>query len=93
MIKIDEKQEFRKMMEDMIGKYYDLEVVKNKTCLAYMNNFNRNSIVEVRARKYSHVQLVNINGMGIGQVHFITDDGSYLLLPWCYVISMIPSED
>ena len=35
---------------------------------------------------------MNINGWGVGQAHFLTEDDEYLLLPWCYIISMIPSR-
>ena len=43
--------------------------------------------------RYFNVKLININGLGVGQVHFITEDGHYLLLPWCYIVSMIPSKE
>ena len=36
--------------------------------------------------------LMNINGWGVGQAHFLTEDDEYLLIPWCYIISMIPSR-
>ena len=40
---------------------------------------------------YKHVKLVHVEGLREGQAYFITDDGSYLMLPWCYIISMAPS--
>lgn len=43
---------------------------------------NPNDFKNVETIKYNHVLLVNVNGLGIGQVHFVEDDGSYLLLPW-----------
>lgn len=43
-------------------------------------------------RKHKNVTLMNINGWGVGQAHFLTADDEYLLLPWCYIISMIPSR-
>ena len=44
-------------------------------------------------KRYSHVKLININGLSTGQVHFVTDNRHYLLLPWCYIVSMIPSRE
>ena len=41
----------------------------------------KNKLEQSRLIKYRHVRLLNINGLGTGQVHFITDNGSYLLLP------------
>jgi hypothetical protein len=45
-----------------------------------------------RLIKYKNAKLINVNGLATGQLHFITEDGHYLLLPWCYVISMIPAK-
>ena len=44
-------------------------------------------------RKHKNVTLTNINGWGVGQAHFLTEDDEYLLLPWCYIISMVPSKN
>lgn len=79
-------------MNTVIGKNYDLEVLKNKSELNYVG-FGKRNLSDAHLRRYFNVKLVNINGLGTGQVHFITEDGSYLLLPWCYIISMIPSVE
>lgn len=73
-------------------KYYDLEVVTVNENLKYIS-YNKNNMERTRYKKYHHVELVNVNGVGTGQVHFITDEGSYLMLPWCYIISMVPCEE
>ena len=73
-------------------KYYDLETVTVNENLKYIS-YNKNSMERTRYKKYHHVELVNVNGVGNGQIHFITNNGSYLMLPWCYIISMVPCEE
>ncbi len=73
-------------------KYYDLETVTVNENLKYIS-YNKNNMERTRYKKYHHVELVNVNGIGTGQIHFITDNGSYLMLPWCYIISMVPCEE
>ena len=75
------------ILNEIIDKYYDIEVFKN----TYEINLNPNDYKDSKIEKYNHVLLVNINGLGIGQVHFITDDGRYLLLPWGHILIMKPS--
>lgn len=84
-------KEDRDMLDNIIGKYYDLETIGTNTALEYVS-MNPKDLRQSKLKKYRNVKLVNINGLGIGQVHFITDDGSYLLLPWCYIISMTPNK-
>lgn len=79
------------IVDNCIDKYYDIETIVGNNGLNYIS-MNPNDLKIVKLQKYKHVKLVNINGLGIGQVHFTTDDGSYLLLPWCYIVSMIPSK-
>lgn len=73
-----------------IGQYYDLEVIVNSNDL-YNLNMTPYALKQSALNRHRHVELININGLGNGQVHFITDDGHYLLLPWCYIVSMIPN--
>ena len=80
---------FENMTNGILNKYYDLQVFKNP----YEIDLSLHNIRYNPAKVHKYVRLVNVNGMGTGQVHFITDDGSYLLLPWCYIISMVPSMD
>lgn len=80
-----------KSHDEFIGKYYDLETILWNNNLEHLS-MSPNKLKQCRLKKYKHVKLININGLVVGQVHFVTDDGKYLLLPWCYIISMIPSE-
>lgn len=84
-------KEDRDMLDNIIGKYYDLETIGTNIALEYVS-MNPKDLRQSKLKKYRHVKLVNINGLGIGQAYFVTDDGFYLLLPWCYIISMIPSR-
>lgn len=75
------------ILSEMQDKYYDIEIFKNK----YDLSMNPNDFKNAETTKYNHVLLVNVNGLGVGQVHFIRDDGGYLLLPWGYILTMKPS--
>lgn len=78
-------------LDEIIGKCYDLETIVGNNNLNYIS-MSPHDLKNCRLKKYCAVQLVNINGLGIGQAHFVTEDGHYLLLPWCYIVSMIPSN-
>lgn len=96
----NKEKEYRKINKELItgiidkaiGQYYDLETIVWNNNLNYIS-MSPHDLKQSRLKKYQHVKLVNINGIGIGQVHFITDDNHYLLLPWCYIVSMIPSKE
>lgn len=79
-------------IEKIIGQYYDIETIGKCADLSVVSMIPHNLKYFV-PRKYKNVKLVNINGLATGQVHFITEDGHYLLLPWCYIISMTPSKE
>ena len=87
-----EDREISNMIDNAIGQYYDLEVIKNRGYLSVIDMGKRN-LSSAKLERYFNVKLININGLGVGQVHFITEDGHYLLIPWCYVISMTPSKE
>ncbi len=78
--------------ENAIRKNYDLEIIVGNSSLNYIT-MSPHELKRSKLKKYKHVMLLNINGLGTGQVHFMTDDGHYLLIPWCYIISMIPSKN
>ena len=80
------------MIDNAIGQYYDLEVIKNSSHLSVVDMDKRN-LSSAKLDRYFNVKLININGLGVGQVHFITEDSHYLLLQWCYIVSMIPSKE
>lgn len=75
-------------LERMLNKYYDVEfstyVEDDQLSLHKLKN---------KCTRIMRLKLVNVNGMGIGQAHFIDDDGAYVLLPWCYIISMLPVKE
>lgn len=80
------------MIDKAIDQYYDLETIVGNNNLNYIS-MSPYDLKRSKLKKYQHVKLVNVNGLGTGQVHFITNDGHYLLLPWCYIVSMIPSKN
>lgn len=80
-----------KELDNIIGKYYDLETIETNTALEYIS-MHPKDLRQNKLKKYYNAKLVNINGLGVGQAHFITNDGFYLLLPWCYIISMMPNK-
>ena len=84
--------EMIKIIDNAIGKYYDIETIINNIRLNDIS-MNIRDLKQIRLKKYKHIKLININGLGDGQVHFITDDGHYLMLPWCYIVSIIPNEE
>ena len=86
-----EDREISNMIDNAIGQYYDLEVIKNRGHLSVVD-MHKGHLSSAKLDRYFNVKLININGLGVGQVHFITEDGHYLLLPWCYIVSMIPSK-
>lgn len=81
------------MASQFIGKTYDLLVFPSaisSTRLPNGNPYNPNTYQDIKFIKYDNVECVNINGLGMGQVHFITEDGHYLLLPWGMIFRMVP---
>lgn len=80
------------ILSTVIGKCYNLEVMKNKNCACAIK-MTPSDLQEAHLIKYNNVKLMNINGLGIGQAHFLTESGEYLLLPWCYIVSMVPSKE
>ncbi len=72
-----------KKIKQTIGKHYDLEVIINNSYLETA----KNCLYSMPVKRYSNVELVNMNK----HMHFLTEDGEYLMLPWQYIISMVPS--
>ena len=88
----EEQKKLMKIVSNAIDKYYDLEVIVKSIDL-YNLDMTPYDLKQSTLKRYSHVKLTNINGLSTGQVHFVTNDGHYLLLPWCYIVSMIPSRE
>lgn len=70
------------------GKYYDLTVFENADSVG----FHPKNLQNYNLKKYSNVKLIDINGLGIGQAHFVDDNGAYIILPWCLIATMTPSK-
>ena len=87
-----DKELCTEMTNKAIGQYYDLETIVKNSNLNYIS-MNPHDLKSIRLKKVSKAKLVNVNGWETGQAHFVTDDGHYLLIPWCYIVSMIPSKD
>lgn len=85
----EEIHEHIQICNGIMNKYYDVQI----TTRPEVDQFSIHQLLYLPKKTYRHLRLVNINGMGTGQVHFITDDGSYVLVPWCYIISMLPAKE
>lgn len=81
------REYYENMTSGMLNKYYDLHVFRNTNDISLSHHVLCSYPVKI----YKHVKLVHVEGLREGQAYFITDDGSYLMLPWCYIISMAPS--
>ena len=86
-----EKDKFIKMMDNILDKHYTIQVAVCANAMGDMMSYH--FLNQGLYKTYKNVKLVNINGMGTGQVHFVTEDGHYLLLPWCYIIAMFPEKE
>ena len=86
----EEEKEMSNIIDRAISQYYDVEAISNVAELSYLSMSSHN-LRQTRLRRYKHVKLIHTNYFGDTQVHFVTEDGHYLLLPWCYIVSMIPS--
>ena len=85
------KDEFITTIDSILNKHYTIQVAICANSTGDMMSYC--FLNQGLYKTYKHVKLVNINGMGTGQVHFITEDGHYLLLPWCYIIAMFPETE
>ena len=50
-------------------------------------------IDDIPTKIYKNVELLNINGLGSGQVHFISKEGEYILIPWSMIVWMLPCNN
>lgn len=85
------KNEFGEIIDGMLNKHYTIQVAIRANAIGDI--MSSHYLNQGLYKTYKHVKLVNINGMGTGQVHFVAEDGSYLLLPWCYIIAMFPEKE
>ena len=70
---IGKDREVLNMIDKAVGQYYDLETIVGNNNLNYIS-FSPHYLKQCKLKKYQYAKLVNINGLGIGQVHFITED-------------------
>jgi len=80
---------YHDLLDNMQEKYYDIEIFRDKDEIS----MNPNTFKGVIIKKYKHLKLINVNGLGIGQLHFLDNDGGYLLIPWGYILTMLPSKE
>lgn len=80
-----------KILENMENKWYDLLVWENpydaKNSVA--NNLNENApIICVKC-----VKLISMNGAFTGNMLFVDRNGALVIIPFCLVVQMIPSDE
>ena len=90
--KQDELINVNDIMKNMINKFYNIECIVSAKNLKYVNMLPL-YLHRCKIKKIHHVKLIQINGMYAGQLHFVNDTGEYLMLPWCYIVSMVPCDD
>ena len=90
--KQDELINVNDIMKNMINKFYNIECIVSAKNLKYVNMLPL-YLHRRKFKKFYHVKLIQINGMYTGQLHFVNDTGKYLMLPWCYIVSMVPCDN
>lgn len=73
---------------EVIGKTYNLEIATSVDDAYYTSMTSRSLHTNAR-RRFKNAKLVCVNGHFIGQAYFEIN-GKLLIVPWCYIISMIP---
>lgn len=86
---IEEKKTLSEKVTLTTGKTYDIEVICGNYDLELTSLSTMKDIIRAPIKRYENVTLIKITN----QAHFITEDEQYLLLPWCYIVSMIPSRE
>ena len=76
---------------NMCGKNYDICILKKYDYYNCKTVLTPRGIDEIPTKIYKNVELLNINGLGTGQVHFLTEKGEYILVPWSMIVWMLPS--
>lgn len=83
--------------QTVIGKIicekYDICILTKYTYENCKSALLPHKIDDIPTKIYKNVELLNINGLGIGQIHFITEKGEYILVPWSMIVWMLPVED
>lgn len=79
------KNRMTEIINMAIGKHYDLEVIRDN------KHLNCSDLKNLSLDSYKNAELVH--GLGTGKIHFLTQKGEYLFVPWGYIVSMIPTTD
>lgn len=85
----EEIKEYDCIISNMIDKFYNIECTIVANNLSYIG-MTKSKLENCKLRKFNHIKLIAVNGLYTGQLHFINDAGEYLMLPWCYIVSMVP---
>lgn len=78
--------------QNFCGKKYDICILTRYSYEHCRNALTPKRIDSTPNKIYRNVELLNINGLGTGQVHFTTEEKEYILIPWSMIIWMLPSE-
>lgn len=73
---------------EAIGKTYNLEIAYSINDVNGMTMTPRSLWMTYRKR-IQNAKLIDVNGYFLGQAYFTVDE-KLLIVPWCYIISMIP---
>lgn len=79
------KNRMTEIINMAIGKHYDLEVIRDN------KHLNCSDLKNLSLDSYKNAELVH--GLGTGKIHFLTQKGEYLFVPWDYILSMIPTKE
>lgn len=77
--------------KEFLNKKYDIVVWKN--AIDYGTRMDSELIKMTKRTTFKNVELLNYNGLGIGTAYFKGEDGTFIILPWCAIVSMIPTLD
>lgn len=90
--KAEEIKEYDYIINNMVDKFYNIECIIDSINLQYVS-MTKSKLENCRFKKFNHMKLVAVNGLYTGQLHFVNDVGEYLMLPWCYIVSMVPCDN
>ena len=74
---------------EFLLKKYDLIVWRDRA--NYGTCPNSATVKTDNTKVVKGLTLLDINGYGSGQLHFQAEDSSYVVYPWCAIITMEPS--
>ena len=81
------------VIEKIIQEKYNICILTEYSYENCRNALIPSRIDDISTKIYRNVELININGLGTGQVHFISEKGEYILVPWSMVVWMLPAKN